>query len=198
LARRLAMKAAKFAVSSNPQALLAELIKQNLKMVTDRVISEQPKSTIRQFIAARPEMPAAIAHAKANFHAPNVEYRCADIRTDMPEGSFDNVVWDAAIEHFTEEEIGQILKKIKERLAPDGNLSGYTLVEKATGKSLSYHEYEFKSKEELAAVLKKYFDNVFVFENVSRDYLEERGNLYFFASDGVLPFDLDWSQQVRL
>jgi hypothetical protein len=38
----------------------------------------------------------------------------------MPEGIFDNVIWDAAIEHFTEEEIDGIMKNIKARLKPNG------------------------------------------------------------------------------
>jgi cyclopropane fatty-acyl-phospholipid synthase-like methyltransferase len=142
--------------------------------------------------------PEAIAHAKANFHARNVEYRLCDIRTDMPDGTFDNVVWDAAIEHFTEEEAGRLLADIKRRLKTDGTLSGYTIVEKATGKSLSHHEYEYGSKEELAAVLKRFFVNVMVFENKSIDQFEVRHNLYFFASDGQIPFDASWQDVVRL
>lgn len=142
--------------------------------------------------------PLAIAHAKRNFKAPNVEFRCADIRTDMPEGMFDNIVWDAAIEHFTPEETTQIMQNIKRRLAPNGVLNGYTLVEKASGKSLSHHEYEFKSKEELAGILNKMFRNVVVFENVSTDSLEQRHNLYFFASDGIVPFDVGWPNIVHL
>ena len=35
----------------------------------------------------------------------NIEFILGDIRNDIPEGPFDNVIWDAAIEHFTEEEI---------------------------------------------------------------------------------------------
>jgi SAM-dependent methyltransferase len=140
----------------------------------------------------------AIAHAKRNFVAPNVEYRCCDIRRDMPQGEFDNVVWDAAIEHFTVDEITAILLEIKKRLVPSGILNGYTLVEKETGKSLVHHEYEFKSKEELATILKKKFANVLVIENASHDLFEDRRNLYFFASDGPLPFDAGWKQMVRL
>ena len=142
--------------------------------------------------------PTAIAHAKRNFRAPNVEYRCADIRIDMPEGEFDNVVWDAAIEHFTPEEAMAILVNIKKRLRSAGMLSGYTIVEKTAGKSLSHHEYEYKSKEELARLLKRFFGNVLVFENISRDQLEERRNLYFFASDGELPFAVGWRDMVRV
>jgi 2-polyprenyl-3-methyl-5-hydroxy-6-metoxy-1,4-benzoquinol methylase len=140
----------------------------------------------------------AIEHARANFRAPNVEYRCADIRTDMPAGEFDNVVWDAAIEHFTQEETSLILQNIKRRLTPMGTLSGYTIVERSTGKSLSHHEYEYKSKEELAGILKTHFINVLVFENISRDEFEERHNLYFLASDSMLPFDANWPNMVRL
>jgi SAM-dependent methyltransferase len=142
--------------------------------------------------------PVAIAHAKRNFRSPNVEYRCCDIRTEMPEGAFDNVVWDAAIEHFTLDESEKLLRDIKTRLGHKGILSGYTIVEKVTGKSLSHHEYEFKSKEELAEFLKRYFVNVLVFENISRDLFEERRNLYFYASAGSLPFDREWQGGVRL
>lgn len=142
--------------------------------------------------------PVAIEHAKKNFHAPNVEYRLGDIRTDIPDGEFDNVVWDAAIEHFTQEEAGKILTGIKQRLGRSGTLSGYTIVEKAEGLSLSHHEYEYKSKEELAGVLKNFFQHVLVFENKSVDDLEKRHNLYFYASDATLPFDPDWPDAVRL
>lgn len=140
----------------------------------------------------------AIAHAKRNFRAPNVDYRCADIRTNMPDGTFDNIVWDAAIEHFTLEETAKLLLDMKQRLGSNGVLSGYTLVEKPTGKSLEHHEYEFKSKEELADILKRHFANVRVFENISKDKFERRHNLYFYASDGQLPFDVDWPSMVRL
>lgn len=111
----------------------------------------------------------------------------------MPEGQFDNIVWDAAIEHFTLEEVGHILKSIKDRLRPSGILSGYTIVERADGvKSLSHHEYEFKSKEDLLAVLAPYFRRVTVFETI----YPERHNLYFWASDGQVPFGPEWDRFV--
>ena len=142
--------------------------------------------------------PVAIAHAQKNFRAGNLEFRVADIRTEMPDGSFDNIVWDAAIEHFTPEETTAILENISARLTPDGVLSGYTLVEKSTGKSLVHHEYEFKSKEELAGILHTRFPNVLVFENISADALEERHNLYFFASNAAVPFSPGWPNAVIL
>ena len=54
---------------------------------------------------------AALKTARAKNSAPNIEYRLADIRTSMPEGTFETVVWDAAIEHFTPEEADSILRE---------------------------------------------------------------------------------------
>jgi SAM-dependent methyltransferase len=129
--------------------------------------------------------PKAIAYARKHFRSEAIRYEVADIRTQMPTGSFDNIVWDAAIEHFTESEIDAIMLEIKKRLSADGVLSGYTLVERPDGKKhLEHHEYEFKSKEDLARFLTPHFRNVNVFETVYPD----RHNLYFWASDGAIPF----------
>ena len=130
--------------------------------------------------------PRAIKTAKLKNKAPNVTFLLADIRHTMPKGDFDTVIWDTAIEHFTQEEINLILQNIKRRLqARNGILSGHTIVEKESGeKSLSHHEYEFKSKEELKQFLEPYFKNVKVFETIFPD----RHNLYFWASDGEVPF----------
>ena len=81
--------------------------------------------------------------------------------------------------------------------ASAAELSG-AVIKAAVGKSLSHHEYEFKSKEDLARALKRHFAHVLVFENISSDQFEQRHNLYFYASDGQLPFDLDWPSMVRL
>lgn len=137
--------------------------------------------------------PKAIKTAQGKNSALNIEFLIADIRTAMPEGKFENVIWDAAIEHFTPDEIAKILDGIKSRLTDEGILSGYTIVERADGrKSLSQHEYEFKSKEDLLRFLSPHFRNVTVFET---EY-SERHNLYFWASDGMLPFGPGWSQAV--
>jgi len=133
--------------------------------------------------------PKAIAHARRHFRAENVTYQLADIRTQMPEGVFDNIVWDAAIEHFTEQEIADIMGNIKKRLTANGILSGFTIVERADGKKmLPHHEYEFKSKDDLARFFRPHFRNVKVFETIYPD----RHNLYFWASDGVVPFMDEW------
>ncbi len=109
-------------------------------------------------------------------------------------GGVTNIVWDAAIEHFTVSEIDNILKDIKRVLLPQkGILSGYTIVESAKGKSHSQHEYEFKSKEDLYRFFVPYFKNIYVFETIYSD----RHNLYFYASDGIIPFDENWEYGMR-
>ena len=137
--------------------------------------------------------PSAIATARAHNRAKNVTFVEADIRTQMPEGRFDNVVWDAAIEHFTPTEIAQVLQSIKDRLGDDGVLSGYTIVERSDGvKSLSHHEYEFQDKADLLRFLTPHFKQVTVFETV----YPSRHNLYFWASDGTLPFAPGWASAI--
>ena len=74
--------------------------------------------------------PEAIRWARRNFKASNLQYIHGDIRTQIPDGPFTNVVWDAAIEHFTEEEIAALMGRIKAALVPDGTLSGYTIIER--------------------------------------------------------------------
>lgn len=111
----------------------------------------------------------------------------------MPIGEFENIVWDAAIEHFTPEEIESIMLNIKDRLTVDGVLSGYTIVERGDGKKhIHQHEYEFKDMNDLKRFLTPHFKNVRVFETI----YPSRHNLYFWASDSTIPFDLDWKHSV--
>jgi SAM-dependent methyltransferase len=136
----------------------------------------------------------AIRWARRNFKAPNLRYVRGDIRTDIPRGPFTNVVWDAAIEHFTETEISELMSSIRSVLTPDGTLSGYTIIEREDGKkSLHQHEYEFRSREDLARFLTPYFKNVQVFSTT----YPTRTNLYFYATDGTIPFDRDWCLTIR-
>lgn len=137
--------------------------------------------------------PKAIETARKKNDAPNIEFLLADIRTEMPDGKFENIIWDGAIEHFTPDEIVKISENIKSRLTDDGVLSGYTILESSGGKkALSHHEYEFKSKKDLIRFFSPQFKNVTVFET---EY-PERHNLYFWASDGVLPFGIGWPKMV--
>ncbi len=133
---------------------------------------------------------AGIRHARRYFRAPNVQYDLCDIRTSLPGGTFDNVIWDAAIEHFTVAEIGTLAIEIKSRLAPGGILSGYTLIEDPERRHPD-HEIEFRSRADLASLLTPHFANVAV---IQTDY-PTRKNLYFFASDGPLPFAEQFKSQ---
>lgn len=128
----------------------------------------------------------AISVARRNNAAPNISYRVCDIRYEIPREGFDNVIWDAAIEHFTEEETNQILSAIKSSLRQGGVVSGYTLLEEKGGAMhLHQHEREFKDMEDLARVLQPHFRNIHILRTSS----PSRENLYFFASDESLPFD---------
>jgi cyclopropane fatty-acyl-phospholipid synthase-like methyltransferase len=110
--------------------------------------------------------------------APNITFIQQDIRSGPPEGPFDNIVWDAAIEHFTEKEIDTIMGAPVERLVADGKLSGYTLTDNTTGKkSNALHEYEFKDEEDLRASLRG-TPSLHVWETI----YPTRHNLYFVAS----------------
>jgi cyclopropane fatty-acyl-phospholipid synthase-like methyltransferase len=75
---------------------------------------------------------SAIFWANRNYKAPNLQFKLGDIRQDIPVGPFENIVWDAAIEHFTENEIQALMKTIKSRLVLEGILSGYTITEKSS------------------------------------------------------------------
>ena len=137
--------------------------------------------------------PEAIRSAKKNFKNPKVTYAVGDIRHEIPKQKFDNVVWDAAIEHFTEDEIKRIMQTIKDALTPDGILSGYTIVERDDGQlSHHLHEYEFHSKDDLVRILAMFFKKVRVFETK----YASRHNLYFYAADtAILPFEDAWQSQ---
>ena len=135
----------------------------------------------------------AIAEAKRKHNRENIEFVVADIRYQIPDTSngkyFTNVIWDTAIEHFTEEEIDTIMRKIHDILsATNGIVSGHTIVKRFEGKSLEQHEYEFANMEDLKRFFSPYFKNVLVFETI----YEDRHNLYFYASDGIIPFDNGW------
>jgi SAM-dependent methyltransferase len=139
--------------------------------------------------------PKAIKFAQKNYGAAsNIQFIIGDIRTSIPDGPFENIIWDAAIEHFTEIEIKTLMSRIKSVLSQNGVLSGYTIVEpEHGGKHLHQHEYEFHNKEDLARFLSPHFRNLQVFSTSYPD----RTNLYFYASDGLLPFEQSNSIIVR-
>jgi SAM-dependent methyltransferase len=135
----------------------------------------------------------AIKTARRKNAAGNITYLLADIRDGLPPGPFENICWDAAMEHFTEIEIAAIMSNIKSSLTKDGILTGYSIVERDDGhKHLEHHEYEFKSMQDLKRFLDPCFSNVLVFETI----FPTRHNLYFYASDGPVPFTQHWMGSV--
>jgi SAM-dependent methyltransferase len=145
-------------------------------------------SLVAESIIAVDFDPKGIRFANHNCKSDNIRYVLADIRLDIPGGQFDNIIWDAAIEHFTEAETQALMGTIAARLKPAGILSGYTIIEShGSKKHLHQHEYEFHDKEDLARFLTPYFKRVQVFETT----FPNRTNLYFYATNDRLPFERD-------
>jgi hypothetical protein len=97
------------------------------------------------------------------FHQrPNIRYEVVDIRESS--GPFATVIWDAAIEHFTEMEIEGIMPKLRSVMTPAARLVGYTLAESADMPQLPTHETHFQGIAHLGGLLRRYFKNVRVFE----------------------------------
>ena len=128
--------------------------------------------------------PKAIATAIQKNPAPNIEYILLDIRDNLPPGSSDNIIWDNSVEHFTVDEMADILTRIKRQLSPEGIVSGSTIVEKVIDHQFLHHEHVFTGKRELAEILERHFEHVTVFETI----YPARHALYFWASDGSIPF----------
>lgn len=126
----------------------------------------------------------ALAHARRFHSRANIEYHSCDILQSIPEGPFDNVIWDSAMHHFTLSEVAVILASAHRSLAPGGVLSGYTVIE--PGQDYAYARLRFPGPEPLADVLAGEFAHVSVLETPDA----MRRNLYFFASDvaSALPF----------
>ena len=144
--------------------------------------------------------PAAISAARRKFQANNIDYRCGDIRSQMPQGPFDNVTWDAGIEYFTQPEITDILRAIKARLTPQGVLSGYSILLEQGDGSVSLpdgQKFAAASREALGELLNGAFRNVVILRTAHADQFQPRTNHYFFASDGPLPFDDGWPDLKR-
>jgi len=135
-------------------------------------------------VAAVDANPEALAHARRHNAAENISYESCDIRASLPDGPFDNVVWDSALHHFTKGETLEILALVKERLAPRGVLSGYTEVEDIP---YAFRKVDFRGKADVAELLGQAFRHVMVIETPD----PQRTNLYFFASDSKDSLPLD-------
>lgn len=93
----------------------------------------------------------AIKEAKIKYQRDNIDFAVADIRYDIPEEVHGekptNIIWDAAIEHFTPKEIDAILRHICNILSEkNGILSGYTIKARGGGYPLNNMNMNLKIK----------------------------------------------------
>ena len=129
---------------------------------------------------------SALDFAKKYNNNSKINYQFCDIIEGLPNDKFNNIVWDASIEQFSEKQILLILNNIKEIMLENAVLSGYTAQGvKGESSNLSHNRREFESKTDLEIFLKLVFKNVCVFET----FYSDRTNLYFYASEGPVPFD---------
>lgn len=142
---------------------------------------------------------SAIKSAKQKNPAPNISYQVADIISGMPNGNFDNVIWDFGwrwCDYFSENEVSIIVGNIKSRLSENGVFSGYNALfgsrEIDSFNAIQKHEIDFKNIDSLKKYLLKFFKNVKVIETI----YPSRHNMYFWASDSEIPFGDNWGHIV--
>jgi SAM-dependent methyltransferase len=98
--------------------------------------------------------PEAIAHARARHSADNIRYHLLDAVTEpFPGSSYDVVVWDGAIGHFSGSDSARMLKKIRRALAPGGVFVG----SESLGVEGSDHLQFFGSLTALRQILSEHF-----------------------------------------
>jgi SAM-dependent methyltransferase len=122
----------------------------------------------------------AIASAKRNFPAGNIEFVAGDIRRNMPNQQFDNIVWDASLEYFTADEIRVLLDGVKARLRSGGILSGQVILQDTQAEE---HSHIFRSTGDLVQFFEPHFKNSRLIET----RYPSRHNVYFYVSDAALP-----------
>lgn len=131
--------------------------------------------------------PSAINFANKKYSGiSNISFKTMDIRNlQFNPKTFGLISWDAAIEHFTLEEMKTIFASIKNVLTNDGILAGST-VSKQEEVQHHDHEHEFLTTNELKTFLSPYFKHVFVWERKHDD----RTNFYFRCSDHYQNLDV--------
>jgi 2-polyprenyl-3-methyl-5-hydroxy-6-metoxy-1,4-benzoquinol methylase len=130
--------------------------------------------------------PDAIAYARRVNRHPAVIFEVQDVRSSLPDGPFDGVVWSGAIEHFSEAETVEILQALQARMRPGALLAGDTVLAADQGVHLVHHLREYTSERDLVEVLSRVFAHACAW----RSDHPARTELYFFASDdrAALPF----------
>ena len=131
--------------------------------------------------------PDAINTAKTKNLAENIEYIVADVCSSMPDGDFQNVIWDFGfplLDFFSLDEVSSLLRQIKQRVGSDGILSGHTQAKANTSSDTKGTLNQIGNISDLKNILSPFFKYVTVFETCHT----ERHNLYYWASNKELPF----------
>ncbi|UCG46526.1 MAG: class I SAM-dependent methyltransferase, partial [Phycisphaerales bacterium] len=113
-------------------------------------------------------------NAKVAYHRVNI------LTQPLPSTDYDVVAWFEGIEHFSEQQIGQVLEKIRSSLASGGRLVGSTPLVTRQGRCGNrQHDREFDSQGDLEGVLKIVFGDVRTWATV----YPGRTTCYFHASE---------------
>jgi SAM-dependent methyltransferase len=135
---------------------------------------------------------SAIDYAGKRNSAPNISYRRLDaVLEPFPRSSYDVIIFDGAIGHFTREGSAVVLKKISSALAPGGVFCG----SESLGTEGQDHLQVFRTCDDLRSLLLEQFGHVRVkqqkypIHTMSNDRIEA----YWRCSnaDGRLD-ELDW------
>lgn len=138
--------------------------------------------------------PRAIETAQRMHQVKNIRYEVMDFRKTLPEGPFDVVVWTPTIFAYTPDAVHALMLRLREVMATDARLCGFTCIETAqSAPDTLWHDLK-----SLTERLKRYFKNVRAFERAHPTIQPPRHELYFYASEGSLPFDPEWPHGVRL
>jgi len=101
--------------------------------------------------------PKALRSATSDNSAPNIVYCLLDAANQpFPSDTYDVVVWDGAIGHFSKTDCIQVLEKICKVLSPEGVFVG----SESLGKEGSDHLEFFSSLDDLHLLFKPYFKHV--------------------------------------
>lgn len=123
---------------------------------------------------------SAIRAAKRKYgRFQNIRFDVQDIRKlSVPPMNYDVIAWDAAIEHFTQDEVIAIMASIRRSLKPGGLLVGSSIA-KSDHIQHHDHEHEFNGVADMRAFLERHFKNVVTWDRKHSD----RTSLYFRCSD---------------
>jgi SAM-dependent methyltransferase len=123
---------------------------------------------------------AALKNAQQFHRSDKIRYARVNVLTEpLPDTGYDVVCFDAALGHFSKEELDVLFKKIIAALAPNGVLVGYEEMEEPAHQTWD-HKIALPTPDDFRALLAPYFKHVKVLPLQSAG----RNNLYFRCTQG--------------